>query len=321
MLTISLPSCLHGLRVPGNNGGYVPYPAHGAAGTPSGGCPFNMFRTGIDEAPSPLSTVSNLMDAARYLNVSTPGCWACTLTCHPSPRDVDGVGLALDHCTELTSSADARADRADPDMLELGAPVVGVWAPKPTPSHPDGRQSTCGPHDGTHGDTLPRLSLEQGKAQYAAWCTVSSPLILGFDLGNETEYARWFPVISNQLALRIQSSWAGLAGKMLLAGPPFTTVVPHGATCEDMKDTRSLPSFSVWGKPVSGSTAGAKAWAITAINSVSTAQHVSVNLSTLGLENSVVETDVWTGTTREVTAKWEVDLPAGTHRFVLLHSA
>ncbi len=28
-------------------------------------CPFNMFRTGIDISPSPLSVVSNLMDASR----------------------------------------------------------------------------------------------------------------------------------------------------------------------------------------------------------------------------------------------------------------
>ena len=39
-------------------------------------CPFNMFRTGIDIAPSPLSTVSNLLDTARFLNASRPGCWA-----------------------------------------------------------------------------------------------------------------------------------------------------------------------------------------------------------------------------------------------------
>jgi hypothetical protein len=53
------------------------------------------------------------------------------------------------------------------------------------------------------GDTAPRLSLEQGKAEFAAWCTVSSPLILGFDLGNSTEYDRWFPVITNTLALQV----------------------------------------------------------------------------------------------------------------------
>lgn len=72
----------------------------------------------------------------------------------------------------------------DPDMLELGAPVVGKYAatsPRDGPNSPQ-RKSTCGPNDGTKGDTAARLTLEQGKAEFAAWCSVSSPLILGFDV-------------------------------------------------------------------------------------------------------------------------------------------
>ena len=60
-----------------NNGGYVPYHT-------DEGCPFNYFRTGIDNSPSPLSMVSNLLDASRYFNVSKPGCWACERPAHRS---------------------------------------------------------------------------------------------------------------------------------------------------------------------------------------------------------------------------------------------
>jgi hypothetical protein len=52
-----------------NNGGYVPYKGGGHGQD----CPFNTFRVGIDNSPSPLSMVSNLMDASKYLNVSRPG--------------------------------------------------------------------------------------------------------------------------------------------------------------------------------------------------------------------------------------------------------
>lgn len=275
-----------------NNGGYVPYPRkRGPDGTrltapplPGDGCPFNMFRTGIDNSPSPLSTVSNLLDASRYFNVSRPGCFAY------------------------------------PDMLELGCPVVGPHASRPDPGHPTGRHSMCNASDGTVGDTAPRLSLEQGKAQFAAWCTVSSPLILGFDLGNETEYDRWFPVITNARALRVQASWAGLAGALLQSGPTFRTVVPHGCTCEDMADTRDLPSFSVWGKPIVGTAAGRKAWAVVAINSVGTTQRVRLPLAQLDLRDGAVrETDVWSGASTAVDGpSWQRMLPAGGHRFVLL---
>ena len=55
-------------------------------------------------------------------------------------------------------------------MLELGTPVVGQYAARPDPAHPTGRHSMCNASDGTNGDTGPRLSLEQGKAEFAAWC-------------------------------------------------------------------------------------------------------------------------------------------------------
>eukprot|EP01052_Picozoa_sp_SAG31_P020978 SAG31_NODE_1600_length_7791_cov_15.201508_6_plen_178_part_00 len=58
-----------------NNGGDVPYGLRNGKGHDQG-CPFNMFRTGIDNSPSPLSMISNLLDTSRYLNVSRPGCYA-----------------------------------------------------------------------------------------------------------------------------------------------------------------------------------------------------------------------------------------------------
>ena len=42
-------------------------------------------------------------------------------------------------------------------------------------------------------------------------------LVLGLDMGNQTEMETWFPIISNQRALAIQADWAGLAGKLLAA--------------------------------------------------------------------------------------------------------
>ena len=86
----------------------------------------------------------------------------------------------------------------------------------------------CNASNGTVGDTAPRLSVSQGKAQLAGWCMVSSPLILGFDLANATEYDRWFPFLSNPRALSIQSAWADSTGRLVSSGQTFTTRVPHG---------------------------------------------------------------------------------------------
>ena len=138
-------------------------------------------------------------------------------------------------------------------------------------------------------------------------------------------------MLSNKLALSVQASWAGLAGRLLQAGPAFRTVVPHGASCEDMKDTRSLPSYSVWGKPVAAGGRGGghgaggggrRSWAVTAINSVASAQPIRVELAALGLTGAVTATDVWTGKKTDVAGgAWQCTLAAGAHQFVLLEES
>lgn len=186
----------------------------------------------------------------------------------------------------------------------------------------------CNASDGTVGDSAPRLSIAQGRAQLAGWCTVSSPLILGFDLANETEYNRWWPLLSNPRALFIQSAWAGSAGKLVKqADRNFSTRVPHGCTCEDMKDTRELPEFTVWSKPLVVANGAAKVAALVINTRQDQPASVSVSFSDLGLRSSTVggvtETEVWSGEVLKLQGgeeEWKVALPAGGHRWVILQS-
>jgi hypothetical protein len=84
-----------------------------------------------------------------------------------------------------------------------------------------------------------------------------------------------------------------------------------------MQDTHALPAWTVWGKPLTGGR-----YALTAINTLETqAVGISIELSDLGLDGSVVETEVWSGVQREISEPvWKVSLPrgAGSHRFVIL---
>ena len=49
----------------------------------------------------------------------------------------------------------------------------------------------------------------------AAWCIVSSPLVLGLDLTNKTNMAAIWPIITNRESLSINEAWVGDAGTML----------------------------------------------------------------------------------------------------------
>jgi hypothetical protein len=61
----------------------------------------------------------------------------------------------------------------------------------------------------------------------AAGCCVHARR--GFDLANETEYDKWFPLLSNPRALSVQSEWAGLAGELVAqSNESVTTIIPHG---------------------------------------------------------------------------------------------
>ena len=126
--------------------------------------------------------------------------------------------------------------------------------------------------------------MEQAKAQFAGWCTVSSPLVLGFDMANETEYDRWFPLLSNPRALAIQAAWAGSAGKLVASGGNFTTIVPHGCSCEAMSDVKALPEWTVWSKPLAA--AGTSVAALVINTRQDKPASVSVPLAALGVQGA-----------------------------------
>lgn len=227
-------------------------------------CPYNFFRTSIDNAPAYISAISNMMDTVEFLPISQPGCWAY------------------------------------PDALEIGAPI---WP------YPD----SCSPNK--------RLNLAQAYASFAGWAVISSPLILSFDMTNETEYDTWWPVVSNPAAIAINQAWAGSAGKLAAQSTQlWSGRVPHGAGCEAPYN-RTLPYWTVWSKPLPGGTMAA-----VAMNTVTSTQTFSVSTVSLGFPPDQLTfglMDVWTGNTLPgVTGGlWEVTLPVDGHAFVLFTPA
>lgn len=78
-----------------------------------------------------------------------------------------------------------------PDMLEVGVTAI------PTRGGPN------------------FLTLAEARTHFAAWCIVSSPLILSHDLTNDTTMDAVWPIISNREALAVNNAWAGDAGGLV----------------------------------------------------------------------------------------------------------
>ncbi len=60
-------------------------------------------------------------------------------------------------------------------------------------------------------------TFEEDRAHFGAWCVVSSPLILGYDLTNDNITAKIWPIISNTEAIKVNQQWAGHPGRLVKA--------------------------------------------------------------------------------------------------------
>lgn len=105
---------------------------------------------------------------------------------------------------------------AYPDMLTIGSPVAG------TAGWHEARSRNCS-----------MLTPAEERTLFSAWAVVSAPLVLGFDVSNESEVARLWPLVGNTRALDLNAQWAGEAGRLLkTGGSTFTTDFFYGARCE-----------------------------------------------------------------------------------------
>jgi len=62
------------------------------------------------------------------------------------------------------------------------------------------------------------LDLNESKAHFGAWATISSPLTLGHDLTDDAAYDAAWPVVGNRDAIRVNQAWDGDPGEPGSAG-------------------------------------------------------------------------------------------------------
>lgn len=173
-----------------------------------------------------------------------------------------------------------------------------------------------------------RLSDAEARAQFSAFALLSSPLVLGFDVANASERARWGPIVTHAPTLAINSAWDGEAGR-LVARSVEEDVVPVavGGICELMQNY-TIPRWMIVGKRLSSTPTGSTAEfaASLLVGDWAGAVDVSADLTAMGFDGGaaveVSSRDGWTGAdTGVVAGAWAVKgvrAPGGLYRVFTL---
>ena len=192
------------------------------------------------------------------------------------------------------------------DMLTIGTPAPGYES--------ESFNTNC---NGT------RLTLAEAQAQFAAFALLSSPLVLGFDVGNASERALWGGLVSHAPTLAINAAWDGEAGRLVARSQQQQAVpLAVGGACELMQ-TYTLPHWMVVGKRLSSSPGDGSTTAFAAVLLVGDfAGQVdfAAPLQAMGFRAGAVvhSKDGWTGQgTGTVSGQWQgqgVGAPGGLYR-------
>ena len=93
------------------------------------------------------------------------------------------------------------------------------------------------------------LAAVESRTHFGAWCIVSSPLVLGMDLTNETTMGAVWPYISNAEAVQVNQRWAGDPGRLLnLSSSTADPAAVKAAAKEKAKAKAKATAVEVWAK-------------------------------------------------------------------------
>jgi len=167
-----------------------------------------------------------------------------------------------------------------------------------------------------------RLTDAEARAQFAAFALLSSPLVLGFDVANASERARWGPIVTHAPTLAANAAWDGEAGRLVARSAEEDAVpLAVGGICELMQ-TYTLPRWMVVGKRLRSTPAGATAEfaAVALVGNWAGPADVTADLAAMGFAAgaTVSSRDGWTGAdTGAVTGAWTAEgvaAPGGLYR-------
>jgi len=164
------------------------------------------------------------------------------------------------------------------------------------------------------------LTFLESRTHFAAWCITSSPLVLGFDLTNQSLRRSAYPIIANERAISVNQVWAGSPGKLLKESEEhFEAVAAHyeDDPCENGKPEKctkmSLPTWQLWTKPLPGGDA------VLLMNLSPSPQTLTLTLSDLHSDLELATaTEVWEGLEFEILGSYSKEVASHDSVFLIL---
>eukprot|EP00756_Hemistasia_phaeocysticola_P016784 Hpha_TRINITY_DN15497_c2_g9::TRINITY_DN15497_c2_g9_i1::g.176301::m.176301/K07407/E3.2.1.22B, galA, rafA; alpha-galactosidase len=140
-------------------------------------------------------------------------------------------------------------------------------------------------------------SFNEDRTHFGAWCIVSSPLILGHNLLDESLNDRVWPILSNTDAIAVNQAWAGHPGRQV---------------------SQVAGDVEVWAKPLPGGKL-----AVLMLNPQGNTISAAINLSEVGWNATQAYTrDLWTQSQATVHTSLSAKLDTHDSAFwVLCHAA
>jgi len=100
-------------------------------------------------------------------------------------------------------------------------------------------------------------TVEEDRSHFGAWVITSSPLILGYDLNDESITDKIWDIISNREAIAIHQTWAGHPGRQVKtwvppSPPPVAGMNVYAVSCDSADNTQRNWSYDSANKAIRG---------------------------------------------------------------------
>ena len=146
---------------------------------------------------------------------------------HPGPDNTQGICNGTDPISDCPYNLYRTSGDINPNFAHVVYNVNTVVRYLGTKTQaPLSRPGAWAYPDMLEIGNLPTYAEDE--AHFGLWCVTSSPLILGFDMLDDSKMARVWPIITNREAIAVNQAWFGSPGQLLMSRDASLHPDAHG---------------------------------------------------------------------------------------------